>query len=89
MRSRMIVVLTLAYVLLLGSICPKFTFAQELSPLEPPGVHANPVHEVAFSTPRQVNVSAKSASTIRRSCVRRVAPRTRAVATRILSAGSR
>ena len=40
MRSRMIVVSTLACILLLGTICPRLNYAQALSPLEPPGVHA-------------------------------------------------
>ena len=40
MRSRMIVVPTLACVVLLGAIWPRFNYAQDVSPLEPPGVHA-------------------------------------------------
>ena len=40
MRSRMIVVSTLACIILLVSMCPRFTFAQALPHLEPPGVHA-------------------------------------------------
>ena len=40
MGSRMIIVATLACSLLSGSIYPRFTLAEDLSSLEPPGVHA-------------------------------------------------
>ena len=39
--GRMFVVSSLACILLLGGICPRFNYAQEVPHLEPPGVHAS------------------------------------------------